>query len=657
MDLNFRTLVFSACCWFVLTPVNSAAATLEEQRNRFLEAEKALQKGENQRFQTLKSSIPEYPLYPYLEYQELKRNIATKSTSEIGDFLDRYPRTPLAEQLRNAWLDHLADRGRWKSYLNFYQASANTRRHCLYLQGLIKTGQKTAALDKVEPLWLHGRSQPKACDQVFQTWRQAGRLSSELVWQRIELAMDNRQTSLATYLQRFLPKTERKWLDIWLHLHRQPEELAKTSQLDIPSPLQQKILVHSVKRLAWKDSEQARSNWFRLSKLHTFSTALQERAAKVLTQAMIKEDHPNLLEFLDTVKPSQENWQLAEIRLRAALAQHDWARLLHWIGELPEELKEKESWRYWRARALGERGEDPHVVKQLLQDLAQERSYYGFLAADRLGASYNLSHQPLNVDETRLSELANDPGLKRARELFLLGRMIPARREWASAVRELDKESLKAVAKLAYDWNWHARSIFALARAEFWHDLELRFPLEYRDYIDTRVSKNNLDIAWVFAVIRQESAFVRDAHSHAGALGLMQLMPRTARSEARRLKRRRPGTQDLLEPTTNIELGTAHLRRVMDKVDQNEVLATAAYNAGLHRVRTWLPEDKVAADLWVETVPFSETRRYLKRVLSYKVIYQKRLGLEPQRIKESMPHIGPDKSSTDTKGSQRVSAG
>jgi soluble lytic murein transglycosylase len=470
--------------------------------------------------------------------------------------------------------------------------------------------------------------------------------------------MENHQTSLAKYLQRFLPVAERKWLDNWLRIHRHPDKLATSSQLDIPSPLQEKILVHGIKRLARRDSERARSNWFRLSKLHTFSTALQERAAKALTLAMIEEDHPNVLEFLDTVQPSPENWQLAEIRLRAALSHHDWARVIRWIGELPEELREKESWRYWRARALGERGEDSRVVKQLLQKLAQERSYYGFLAADRLDASYNLAHEPLTVDESRLRELAANPGLKRARELFLLGRMIPARREWASAVRELDRESLKAVAKLAYDWNWHARSIFALARAEFWHDLELRFPLEYRDYIGTRVHKHNLDIAWVFAVIRQESAFVRDAHSRAGALGLMQLMPRTARSEARRLKRRRPGTQDLLEPTTNIELGTAHLRQVMDKVDENEVLATAAYNAGLHRVRSWLPEDKVAADLWVETVPFSETRRYLKRVLSYKVIYQKRLGLEPQRIKESMPHIDPAKTfSTKAEPAHPLSAG
>jgi soluble lytic murein transglycosylase len=644
--LNARILLFQVFCWLLLLPAAVAASTLEEQRNSFLEAEKAFRQGDTERYRELKSTLRGYPLYPYLEYRELKGNLSLRRLSEIGDFLERYPGTPLARQLRSALLDHLASRGRWRSYLQFHQSPANTRRQCLHLQALLNTGQRQAALDQVESLWLYGRSRPKACDPVFKAWREGGRLTTDLVWQRIDLAMTARQTGLAGYLGRFLPEKEKKWLETWKRIHRQPGKLAKISQLDIPSPLQEKILVHGIEQLARKDSEQARSNWFRLSKLQTFTPALKERAAKALTLAMMREDHPNLLDFLDTVQPSPENWRLAEIRLRAALSRRDWARVIRWTGELPEDLRSKESWRYWRARALGERGEDPEAVKLLLEGLAQERSYYGFLAADRLGTSYHLAHKPLMVDETRLNELASSPDLERARELFVLGRMIPARREWANAVKGLDRESLKAVAKLTHDWKWHARTIFTLARAEFWHDLEMRFPLEYRDYVDAKVHKHNLDIAWVFAVIRQESAFVRDAHSHAGAVGLMQLLPRTARSEARRLNRRRPANRELLEPSTNIELGTAHLRRVMDQLNQNEVLATAAYNAGLHRVRTWLPEEKVPADLWVETVPFSETRLYLKRVLSYKVIYQERLGLDPQRMKESMPYIGP--AETDT---------
>ncbi len=654
-----KARLFMICiCWGLLyVPATTVASVTEEQRDRFLEAEKAFQRSETTRYRELKSGLQDYPLYPYLEYQELKQNLSGKRSSEIADFLDRYPGTPLAGLLRNAWLDHLARRGRWKEYLEFHLAPTNTERQCHYLHALLQTGGEQAALDQVEPLWLYGHSQPTACDPVFQAWRRAGHLSTDLVWQRIGLAMDAHETGLATYLQGFLPESEKKWLDTWQRIHRNPRELLKITRLTVPSPLQEKILVHGIVRLAHQDSEQARSNWFRLSKLWTFTPAQKQRAAKALALAMMQEGHPNLLEFLDTVQPSPDNWQLAEIRLRAALSRGDWGRVIRWIDELPEELRSKESWRYWRARALGENG-DNASAKKLLKGLARERSYYGFLAADRLNASYHLAHTPLTVDETRLRELATDPGLERARELFLLGRLTPARREWENAIRELDSESLKTAAKLAHDWNWHAPTIFALARAEFWSDLEMRFPLEYRDQIDSEVQEYNLDSAWVFAVIRQESAFMQDARSHAGALGLMQLTPRTARSEARRLKKRRPGTWDLLQPTTNIELGTAHLRRIMDQVNQNQVLATAAYNAGLYRVRSWLPEKKVAADVWVETVPFSETRLYLKRVLSYKVIYQKRLGLEPQRIGESMPYIEPAETlTTDVKSKQSLNAG
>ncbi len=655
--MKTRFLIICICWGLLSVPATAVASVSEEQRDLFLEAEKALQRGETTRYRELKSGLEEYPLYTYLEYQELKRNLSRERSSEIRDFLDRYPGTPLAGLLRNAWLDHLARRGRWKEYLEFHQAPTNTERQCHYLHALIRTGQKQAALDQVEPLWLHGHSQPTACDPVFQAWRQAGRLSTDLVWQRIGLAMDAQQSGLAGYLQGFLPESEKKWLDTWRRIHRNPKELLRTTRLAVPSPLQEKILVHGIVRLARQNSEQARSNWFRLSKLWTFTPAQKQRAAKALALAMMQEGHPNLLEFLDTVQPSPDNWQLAEIRLRAALSRGDWGRVIRWTDQLPEELRSKESWRYWRARALGEKGENA-AAKKLLKGLARERSYYGFLAADRLNTSYHLAHTPLTVDEARLRELAADPGLERARELFLLGRLTPARREWENAIRELDSESLKTVAKLAHDWNWHAPTIFALARAEFWGDLELRFPLEYRDQIDSEVQEHNLDSAWIFAVIRQESAFVRDARSHAGALGLMQLTPRTARFEARRLKMRRPRTRDLLQPATNIELGTAHLRRILDQVNQNQVLATAAYNAGLYRVRSWLPDKKVPADLWVETIPFSETRLYLKRVLSYKVIYQKRLGLEPQRIGESMPYIEPAETlTTDVKSKQPLNAG
>jgi soluble lytic murein transglycosylase len=641
--VNIGKPISTTLLCLALLPLPLSAApedTREAQRSRFVAAEKALKQGATGRYRTLKSGLQNYPLLPYLEYRELRGRLSKARDSEVEKFLKQYSDTPLALRMRRAQLDRLASRGAWKRYLDFYQPDINVRRQCHYLNALIKTGEKDSALAQVEPLWLHGDSRPEACDPVFKTWREAGKLTPELTWQRIDLAMERGKTGLARYLRRFLPKQERKWFDQWQRLHNKPARVATTNKLDVPAPQQQKILAHAVQRLARKDGEKARSAWHRLSQLTPFSSTQKARVEHALALAMIREGHPNVLGYLDGIKPEADNRRLLEARIRVALSNRDWPRLTRWISELPEELRKEESWRYWRARALAEQG-DAEKAKGYFEQLANERSYYGFLAADRLKVDYSFGHQPVMVNQQRFQELTLQPGIARAQELYALGRLIDARREWEASIRDLDTESLQTAAKLAHNMTWHDRTIMALARAKSWHDLELRFPLEHRDNIASRAKERQLDSAWVFAVIRQESAFIRDAHSRVGAMGLMQLMPRTARHVARNLKRRAPSRSELLKPETNIDLGTAYLRQVMDQLNGNHVLATAAYNAGPHRVRAWLPEQTTDADLWVELVPFRETRKYLKRVLTYSVIYRKRLGLEPQRLADTMPPIQP----------------
>jgi soluble lytic murein transglycosylase len=278
---------------------------------------------------------------------------------------------------------------------------------------------------------------------------------------------------------------------------------------------------------------------------------------------------------------------------------------------------------------------------KIWRQLAKERSYHGFMAADRLQSEYQIGHVALTVNRSKIKWLSELPGIKRARELYLLERIQEARREWVHVVRELDGEKLKAAAQLAHNWGWHERTIFTLAQGKQWDDMELRFPLEHRREVEAMARQQQLDSAWVFAVIRQESAFMRDALSPVGAQGLMQLMPKTARAEARKLGLRAPRGKAVLQPELNIKLGSAHLRRAMDELAQNQVLATAAYNAGVHRVHAWMPDEAMEADLWIAMVPFKETRTYLQRVLAYSIIYQQRLGLEQQRLATIMTPIRP----------------
>jgi len=615
---------------------------LEAQRTLFQDAERALSSGQLSKYRRLKASLKDYPLLPYLEYQELSRRLSRLKNAEVAGFLNAQPGTPLAKRLRGKWLDRLARQGRWQDFLEFYSHNDNTKRTCRYLHARIKTGNPEMALQQVEPLWLHGRSQPKACDPVFDAWRNAGMLTKELAWARIELAMDKRQLRLARYLGRFIPKEEQPWLDSWLAVYQNPKLILQQKHFREEHPHRGKILLYGVKRLARRDGFAALTSWNILNERYRFELSQQQEAERTLAFALMRDKYPGTLAFLSQIQPAPGDTRLLEGRIRAGLKRHDWDKVLQWIEALPESMRTSETWTYWQARALAALGQQTEA-EALYQELAMERTYYGFLAADRLGGDYHLEHIPLEIEDEALEQrIAALPGIERAREFYALGRLVSARREWEAAIRNMDEAHLEAASKLAYSWGWLDRSIFSLARAGYWDDLEMRFPLKHRKHVENHAGNQNLEIAWVFAVVRQESAFIADARSGAGALGLMQLMPRTARQVAKRLRKNRPKgsvTRFLMQPSTNIRLGTTYLRQVLSELHDHPVLATAAYNAGPHRVKRWLPEQETSADIWVETVPFRETRTYLRRVLSYTVIYEQRLGLKPKRLQERMPPV------------------
>lgn len=640
MDFSSRQLGWMLFCMLLPLAAAQGSTTLLTQRANFKAAEQALQQGDKSSYKKLKASLKSYPLYPYLEYRELRWNLHKHKSERIEKFLTDYADTPLAAMLRNAWVDYLAKRGHWQSYLDFYQPSSKIKRQCNYLRALYKVGQKQRALSLVEPLWLHGKSQPDTCDPVFAVWRSAGMLTEKLVWQRIQLAMDARQTKLAHYLQRFLPQAQRQWLDRWQQVHRKPQVILSTRAFTQDHPYRNSILMHGVKRLARKDVTAARHAWKLLQTRYHFSAEQKIQAERALAFAMIRDKHPDTMAFLAQIQLPDEDIALAEARIRAALRDRNWPNALNWLAALPESQRQSEGWQYWKGRVMAELGRGKEA-QQIFTMVAKERSYYGFLAADQQGSSYYLANIPLKLKDMKQQQIANLPAIRRAQELHALNRLTQARREWQAVTKDMTPDELQAAAKLAQSWGWHDRAIFSLARTGYWDDLDLRFPLKYRSQIEAQANTHQIDTAWIFAVVRQESAFIADAHSHKGAMGLMQLMPGTAKQLSTKLNGRslRSIRSLLAQPDTNIRLGSSYLRLVLDKLDQHQVLATAAYNAGPYRVKTWLPDEDLPADLWVETVPFKETRSYLRRVLSYTVIYEQQLGLKPTRLQYRMPVV------------------
>lgn len=603
----------------------------------FLAAESALERGDPATFQTLADGLRDDPLYPYLLFAELTRDLAQAPDARIESFLADYPDTPLAERLRPAYLRRLADAGRWADYARLYRPDDSVERRCLHLRALIETGRAGEALPEVESIWLSGQSRPDACDPVFAHWIEAGHLTTELVWARIRLALEAGRTGLARYLGRRLPESERPWLDLWLAVDRTPERILEAGPFQEPHPMRAAILAHGVAHLARRDLDRAALALRRLDPALTDDPRAHERAQVAIGRALTESgDRLGLLHW-DAVEPSADNLPEQERRLRAAINLRAWDWLAKWIERMPEGEIKRERWLYWLGVAQEFLGQS-EAAQATLDEAARERGFWGFMAADRLDRPYNLEHRPVPVTPERLQTLAQEPAYRRILALDQLGREVDVRREWRTLAGRLDNDGLMAAARLAHDRGWHDQAIVMLARSGYWDDLEIRFPLAYRDLAAEQAWQIGIEPDWIQAVMRQESVFARTIASPAGALGLMQLMPATAGEVAAELGLPQPSRWSLLDPDLNIRLGSAYLTRMRDRFG-HAALATAAYNAGPARVRRWLPDECMSADLWIAAIPFAETRGYVERVLSYRIIYAERLGLEPKRLREFLPPV------------------
>jgi len=598
-------------------------------REDFLAAEAALARGDDAELAALAERLTDYPLLPYLRYQVLIGDLGAADPAAVEAFLADHTDSHLAERLRGAWLSRLAEAGRWEEHRRLAVPSESPSARCHDLRARLAAGEVEEALAGVEPLWLVGRSQPQACDPLFDAWRAAGRLTPALVWRRIELAMAGGQTALARYLGRYLPEGEPVWLGHWLAAREDPQTMLAPGALPGEHERRPVVLVEAITRLARRSAEGAAAAWDRMASVETLPAELAARADAAVGLALAEGGDPRGLGYLDRAPAKDDDLPLQERRLRAALALGDWGRVSAWVAAMPEGEHKREHWLYWQARAL-EAGGDQEAAQALYREAAEERSLWGFLAAERSGQPYRLASCPTPTDPERLAWLVEEPAARRIVELRALGRDLDARREWLHLTRGLNGDDLTAAAVLAERWDWPDQAIFTLARAGWWDDLGLRFPLRYREAVAEQAHRTGLDAAWIYAVLRQESAFDPKAVSSAGARGLMQLMPATARELLRDLERD-PGQAlasgtDLHDPELNIALGTRYLARVQRRFGGHPALAAAAYNAGPGTVARWLPERPVEADLWIATIPYPETRAYVRRVLAYRLIYQERLG-------------------------------
>ena len=618
-----------------------SAATVS--RMVVIEAQAALRRGQRGRFDRLAESLRSHPLHPWLRFLAFRRNFGRHSEAAIEAFLATVPGTPMADIVRVLWLERLARQHRWARFLEVYAEvspdAIETRHRCYRARAFFETGADLAGFRATDKLWQVPRSQDKACDRTFAIWAKRGGRTPEQLWRRIEVSLKHGNRGLAGYVARMLPPPDRAVAERWVRDHRRPERIvARAGRIDRESAWRLPV-TSAIASLARRTPDRAARAWRQAADgPSTVPVDVDAFAAWRIGLGYAQEHRVReAIEWIERVPDGFRSPRLLGVLALLAFAQGRPADSLAALDALPPDARTELRWRYWRARALDALGRSEAAP---WNELAAERDYYGFLAADRIGAPYRIVQDPARSPAETLGRIERAGGYRRAVEFRALGDRNRFRREWNRLTQRLDGEELAAAAELALRNGWYFESIRGAARAEAFDRLDLRFPLAWRDEAEDAGEAYDVDSALVLATIRMESAFRSGARSSAGALGLMQVMPATGRRIAGAAGVRFTGRRSLLDPERNIRLGTAYLRHLLDRLHAHPALASAAYNAGPHRAERWLAAiGELEPELWVELIPYTETRQYVKRILEYRIVYRQRLGRSPVRLSSLLPPL------------------
>jgi soluble lytic murein transglycosylase len=551
--------------------------------------------------------LSNYPLSAYLDYS-LSDNAHTLTPMHARNLLSQESNTYLSHTIREKWLRHLARQQNWSDYIIYYNSNdASITSTCQYLMALIKTGQQQNALAQVAPVWLKGSSLPSECTPVFDIWKHSLFAHKNVIWKRLHMSLQKGNIELAKYINKFLTRNDFDYAQLYIKVYESPSQLSQYGYSLRKHPQHTDMFSNIINKLAQTHPIPAADYLNRFSKIR-YDSSQRLHIEKGFRHALDK-------------------------KLPKLLLNSDWKHILALISSLPGDEAQRPKWLYWRARSLEKTGQSRRA-KSFYEQASKDRDYYSYLSSDMLNKQYNLNHKSSNFTSEDTSSIGQHIGIQRAIELFRLKNYTQANKEWHYATRHFTKKQYITAANIARRVGWHQQAIFTIAKAKSWDDTLLRFPLVYRNTVKTAGAFHKLDSNWIYAIIRQESAFGLSAKSHVGARGLMQLMPSTARITAK--KQNIPYRLNRLnEPGYNILLGSAYLKQMYNKYDQNRILASAAYNAGPGRVNQWLRDrNNMPADIWIENIPFKETRKYVKNILMYNVVY----GLRTQHRVKFLQH-------------------
>jgi len=600
-------------------------------------------------------ALKNYPLYPYLQAARIRQalNGSPDSLAPVdqlaAEFVAAHEQAPVARGLRGAWLDSLAKREQWGPFLEAYRDSGATdATRCQSFTARIELAKTQDLARDIARQWLTPRSLPD-CTRAFAWLDTNGLLTPELIEKRVRLALGGNNVPFARQIMQQLPADRIGPYLQWASLLEHPQ-----STLDalIASPevtVDPTALLAGWTRLARTNPSAARERYQPLMGARGLTREAESPYALALALSLAWNHEPAALEYFDLVAARDFDDPALEWRARAAILAGDWKLASQSIVAMSETNRRTARWRYWAARAAAQL-HDLSQAQRLYESLLSDDNYYSGMAAARLHRAVVPLLQTLPTDQEVLASIERVPAMERARELFLCGMYPEALAEWQLGYTSLSEAGRLQSIRLAASWRWYDEAIAVASGQQVFNDYVLLYPRPFDPQVEQAARLTQLAPELIYAVLRQESLYRVDAVSSADARGLMQLQLDTARRTARQWKRPQPALADLFDPATNILLGATRLRTLLDQFDGQTPIALAAYNAGSNAVTRWLPRRPMDSDVWIENIPYGETRIYVQRILWHVLTFTWLHGRQAQQTKSwLMPIRAVQRTNSDSR--------
>ena len=630
--------------------VSNAAAQTDTQRKLFRTLYSLALQGHEQQVTNRRAPLDNYPVTHYLDYALLRSQMAQLPIQQINDFKAKHPDSPLNSRLRKQLLDQLGLQQKWSQYLQYHTGFDTGKRQCWYLRASIETKQLQGLAPKIETMWMSGLSVSKTCDPVFNWWQQQGHLTEDLILRRFKLAFESQELNLALYLKNQLAKPP-EWVTQALDLMQHPEAALQRS-MQWPSHAELPWLIYKTSmRLAKKRPANLYQMWPNIKASHALSSGRIDQIERQMALFAATDYEPFSINAMKQLPATMRDDQIMAWIVRYYLYHEQWHSVLDALQQMPARQLEQDRWQYWLARAHAKVGH-AEQAKNIFNQLRSKTNYYGFLAADHMRQPYRLCQTPLPQSN---ATLALPDAINRAIELHHAGLLTMARSEWNTQYKSLNQNQKVALAERVLNERWYAKAIGIMADLGMWQNYQWRYPVAHETLIKQHANTSQPMPQWVMAIIKQESAWAKDAVSHADAHGLMQLLPSTAGRIASQIGTSFNSPYDLHHPPLNIQLGIQYQKNLFQQFN-HPILVAAAYNAGEGKSIDWSQGFPKSPDVWLETIPYRETRDYITRILSNVTIYDWLINQTPRRISSWMPTMPIDQAPVKPWPNSQVSA-